>query len=76
VLRAGQLGFLIPDVDNIFLFSIALRLALGPNQTPTQFVPVALSLWAKRQGREADYPPPYSAEVKKGGPIPHLPHMS
>jgi hypothetical protein len=30
----------------------------------------------KRQGREADYPLPFSAEVKKGGAIPPLPHMS
>jgi hypothetical protein len=28
------------------------------------------------QGREADHSPSYSAEVKNGGPIPPLPHMS
>jgi hypothetical protein len=30
----------------------------------------------KWQGHEADHSPPTSAEVKKGGAIPPLPHMS
>jgi hypothetical protein len=30
----------------------------------------------KRPGREADHAPPYSAEVKNGGTIIPLPHMS
>jgi hypothetical protein len=41
------------------------RMALGPTQPPIQWVPGALSLEVKRQGREADHSPPYSAEVKE-----------
>jgi len=40
------------------------RLSLGPTQPPIQKLPGALSLGAKRPGREADHSPPYSAEVK------------
>jgi hypothetical protein len=29
----------------------------------------------KRQGREANHSPPSSADVKKGGTVPPLPHM-
>jgi hypothetical protein len=29
-----------------------------------------------RQGREADHSPPTSAEVKKNGAIPQIPHIS
>jgi hypothetical protein len=36
---------------------------------------VAISLGVMRKGREADYSPPPSAEVKKGGAIPPLPHI-
>jgi hypothetical protein len=39
--------------------------ALGPTQTPIQWVPGALSLGVKRPGREADHSPPSSAEVKE-----------
>jgi hypothetical protein len=48
----------------IFLLTTGSRPALGPNQPPIQWVPGALSLEVKRQGREADHSPPYSAEVK------------
>jgi hypothetical protein len=44
-----------------FLFTTASRPALGPIQTPIQWVPGALSLGIKRPGREADLSPPYSA---------------
>jgi hypothetical protein len=40
------------------------RPVLGPTQPPIQWVPGALSLGAKRQGREADHSPEFSAEVK------------
>jgi hypothetical protein len=30
----------------------------------------------KKQGREVDHSPPSNAEVKNGGAIPPLPHMS
>jgi hypothetical protein len=45
-------------------FTTVSRTALGPTQPPMQWVPGALSLEVKRPGREADYSPPSSAEVK------------
>jgi hypothetical protein len=41
------------------------RPALGPTQPPAQWVQGALSAGVKRPGREADYSPSISAEVKK-----------
>jgi hypothetical protein len=35
-----------------------------------------LSQGVKQQGREADHSPPFSAEIKNGGAILALPHMS
>jgi hypothetical protein len=49
---------------------------MGPTQPPIQWVPGALSPGVKRQGSVADHSPPSSAEVKNGGAIPPLPHMS
>jgi hypothetical protein len=46
-------------------FSTLSRLALGLTQPPIQWVPGALSLGVKQQGREADQSPPVIAEVKK-----------
>jgi hypothetical protein len=43
----------------------ASRTALGPTQSPNQWVPGALSLRVERQGREADHSPPSSAEVEE-----------
>jgi hypothetical protein len=57
-------GFESRQELGIFLFTTASRTALGPTQTPIQWVPGALSLGLKRPGREADHSPPYSAEVK------------
>jgi hypothetical protein len=39
-------------------------MALGPTQSPIQWVPGAVSLGVKRLGREADHSPPSSADVK------------
>jgi hypothetical protein len=50
----------------IFLFDTASRPALGPTQTPIQWVPGDLSLGVKRPGREADNSPPSTAEAKNG----------
>jgi hypothetical protein len=47
-----------------FHFSMS-RPALGLAQPPIQWVPGTLSPGVKRQGREADHSPPFSAEVKK-----------
>jgi hypothetical protein len=48
----------------IFLFTTASRPAFGPTQPPIQWVTWALFLGLKRPGRETDYWPPSSAEVK------------
>jgi hypothetical protein len=50
-----------------FPFSVMSRSALGPTQSPVQWIPKALSPEVKRPGRVADHSPPYSAEVKNGG---------
>jgi hypothetical protein len=60
----------------IVFFSVTSRLALWPTRPPVQWVPGALSLGAKRQGREADHLLPPSAEVKNGGSVPLPPHTS
>jgi hypothetical protein len=40
-------------------------MVLGPTHPLIQWIPGALSLEVKRQGREADHSPPSSAEVKE-----------
>jgi hypothetical protein len=50
------------------------RPALGPTQVLIQWVPEALSLGVKSQGREADHSPPTNADVKNGASIHPLPH--
>jgi hypothetical protein len=57
----------------IFQFTTASRPALGPSQPPLQWVSGALSVGVKRQGREADHPPPSNAEVKAIPPFPNRP---
>jgi hypothetical protein len=64
-------GARFPTGQDIFLFSTASKPALGPTQPPIKWV-----LGEKRQGREADYTPPSSAEVKNNGAIPLLPYTS
>jgi hypothetical protein len=59
----------------IFLFITASRTAVGPTQPPIQWVTRALSLEVKRPGREADYSPPSSAEVKCVELYFHSPNM-
>jgi hypothetical protein len=48
----------------------------GPTQLPIQWLAGVLSVGVKLQEREADHSPPCSAEVKNGGVIFPLPHMS
>jgi hypothetical protein len=49
---------------------------MGPTQPPLHWVPWATFQWVKQQKREADHSPPSSVELKSGGAIPPLPHMS
>jgi hypothetical protein len=50
--------------------------ALRPTQTPMKWAPEALFPGVKLQGLPADHSPPSSAEIKNGGAITPLPHMS
>jgi hypothetical protein len=74
-LQAEMAGFNSGQRQEIFLFSTASRLALGPTQHPIQWVPGALSLGVKRPGSESDHSPPSSTEFKIGGAVSPLPHM-
>jgi hypothetical protein len=75
-LRAGRQGFDSRQKKVIVLFSTASRPTLRPTQPPLQWVPEVLSLGEKRSIREDDHSFPSTAEVKTGGAIPPLPHMS
>jgi hypothetical protein len=57
-------------------FSIKSRPALGLTQLPIQGVREPLFVWVKWPGHEADFSPTSSVEVKNGGAIPPLLHMS
>jgi hypothetical protein len=59
-----------------FFFSITFTPAPGLIQSAIQWAPGAVSPEVKRQGREAEHSPPSSVEVKNGGAIPRLPHIS
>jgi hypothetical protein len=72
----GQL-FDSRECQEIFLCSTASRPALGPNQSPIQWILGALSPGVKRPGREADHHQPLSSTgVKNGGAIYPLPDTS
>jgi hypothetical protein len=61
----GVLGFDSRGGLGIFLFTTVSRTALVPTQPLIQWLLGALSLVVKRQGLEADHPPPSSAEFKE-----------
>jgi len=52
-----------------------LRLALGPTQLPTQWVPGTLSIVVKSLGLEADHLPPSNAKVKNSWSYGSMPHI-
>jgi hypothetical protein len=64
------------NTNKIQNMAVYIVIVMVPTQHPVQWVPGALSPGVKRQGCEADHSPPSSAEAKKGGAIPPLPHMS
>jgi hypothetical protein len=66
----------IPGTGKIFPSSTDSRLALGSTHPLIRWVSTAISLKVKRLGCEADHLLPSSAEVKNGGAILPLPHMS
>jgi hypothetical protein len=55
----------IPDRLKNFHFSVLSRPALGPTKPTVQWVPEALSLGLKQQGREAGYSPPTGVQAKE-----------
>jgi hypothetical protein len=58
-------GVRFPVGLGIFFFTTVSRTALGPTQSPIEWVPGALSLGVKRPGHEADHSAPSSAELKE-----------
>jgi hypothetical protein len=67
----------IPSRDKgIFFYYTASKQALGPTQTPIQWIRETITPGIKQPGREADQSPPSSAQVKNGGAIPALPRTS
>jgi hypothetical protein len=70
------MGFDSRQEQGFFLFATASRPALGPTESPIQWVPGDPSQRVKRPGREADHSPLSSAEVKTRGAIPPLSHTS
>jgi hypothetical protein len=69
----GEVRFLAGQ--EIFLYSTASTPALGPTESPIQWVPGALSPEIKQPGSEADLSSPSSAEVKSGGAKPQSPYV-
>jgi hypothetical protein len=57
--RGWEFFFSPPHLDRLW----------GPTQPPVQWVLVALSLGAKRPGRESDHSPPSSVEFKEGAEL-------
>jgi hypothetical protein len=64
-----------PGRGRIFLFSTTSRSGLRPTQCPIQWVQEAISLGFKWLGRETDYSPASSAEVKNSETIHPLLHV-
>jgi hypothetical protein len=62
--------------SKIFLFPTISRPAVRPTQPPIHMGTADDFPGEKQSGREADHSPPSSAEVKNGGAIPPVPHMT
>jgi hypothetical protein len=73
---AGWPGFDFRQRQEVFLFPIASRLALGPTQPPIQWILGTLFGGLKLPGREADHLSPCIAEVKNSGAISPVSHAS
>jgi hypothetical protein len=74
--RAGWRGFNSREGQEIFLHSTASRPGSGAHSASYPIRSGVFPLGANRPGRAADHSPPSSAEVKNGGAIPPLPHMT
>jgi hypothetical protein len=73
---AKVLGFGSQQGQEIFLFPMASRPDLELIQPPIKWVPGAVPLGVERSGCEAYDSPPLSAEVKSGGTVLPLAHIS
>jgi hypothetical protein len=69
-------GFFSRQVQESFLFSAASRPALEATQRIIQWIPVALSLGAKRSEREAEHSAPSSAEIKNAWSYTSIPSFN
>jgi hypothetical protein len=72
---AEELGFDCCQGQEVFLFSITFKLAMGPTQPTIQWVSGALP-GVKQQGCEGDHSPVSVAKIKNDGAIPPLPDTS
>jgi hypothetical protein len=70
------MGYELDGRGSIFLFSIAPSQALEPISSLLPNGYLGLSPGVKRQGREADYLTPPSADVMNDGAVPPLSHLS
>jgi hypothetical protein len=74
---AGRPGFYSRQLRNgAFLFATASKTALGPTQSPIQWVHGALTLGVKWPVRHADQSPPSTAKVTNAWSYSSTPHMS
>lgn len=72
---AGRFGFISRLGQDIFLYSIAFRLALELTLPSISLVLMLFPPGIKRQGREADHLPESGAEVNNNAAIPPIsPH--
>jgi hypothetical protein len=71
-----QSGYNSRQRQDFFFHTTVSRLVLGPTKPPIQWVLVALSQEVKWQGCKAYHSPSSSAEIRKDGAVPPLPHMS
>jgi hypothetical protein len=71
----AETGFNSMQRQEIFLFSIIPRLALGPIQPPDQWVVGIVSPEIKQRVCEVAHSPPPIAKITNGGAIPPFPHV-
>jgi hypothetical protein len=69
-------GFESRQGMGIFPFTTASRPALGPAQSPIQWIPGDLSLGVRRPGSEADHSPPSSAKFKNAWSYTYAPQYA
>jgi hypothetical protein len=66
-IRTRRPGFDSRQTQELFLYSTAFRTALGPTPSLIKWEPGAFCPRVNRPGRESNYSPPFSAELKNTG---------